>query len=211
MKNLKWLIFRHAMTWLFLKMPLQILGYILLAIYIPFTLTDRRVHDCPDQRLPYLLRWFDNADIRDQRFGLNGDPAHQARHKNLFIRRYTWLAVRNPVNYFQRKIIGSANPWLLEFHRVTHAKYKSPLAESKELTPVGDYIGHSEGWRIVEAYRYDYKMLWEYYLVKHYGNGKCLRVRLGYKLGHDPSDQKSGSIQWVFSINPWKTYRGIRK
>jgi hypothetical protein len=210
MEHLKWLIFRHAMTWIFLKLPLQLLGYVLLAIYLPFTLRDRRVINCPDQRLPKVLRWFDNADDRDQKYGLNGDLAHQKRHKSLFIRRYTWLATRNPVNYFQRKIIGSPSPWILGYHIENHPKYKSPVANSKQATQVGDYVGQSEGWRSVEAYNYGYKLLWEYYVVKHYGNGKCLRMRLGYKLGHDPLEQKSGSVQWVFSISPWKTYRGIK-
>ena len=211
-------VLKHIAVWLGVKLPIQFIGYIVLAIYLPFTLRDTRLFDAHDQRLPKLLRWFDNADDRDQKYGLNGDFGHRKRNLgvgdylnppklNLFWMRYTWLAVRNPVNYLQRKVLGAdAKIKHAAVDRRVDSKHFEALVDGKD---VGDGPNNVEGTRTAQGEDRNGKKVWEYYLVKHYGNGKCLRIRIGYKLGLEPMDQPAGSVQWVCSISPWKTYRGV--
>src|ERR1043165_4732976 len=97
---------RQALTWTSILLPLQLLGAIILLFYIPIhvylikTSLRRRIE------LPYVLRWFDNADL------------YVGRDTSTYLKvfgtgvwgLYVWLAWRNPLNYFGYKVLGQIIP-----------------------------------------------------------------------------------------------------
>lgn len=163
---------------LFVTIPVQILSIVIMPFILPFIPASR-------ETLPVFVRWFDNAEIP---LGINAaddglaGPAYYrvealAQYKkflfsdylSLLLCRYIWLCFRNPINYFQYKVIGA----YIEPQKVTIVDSGDPRVGNKE----GDIAGTSHMIVTVGNKRY-----YDYYKVIKLWKGRCLRIRLGWKL-----------------------------
>ena len=197
-------LFKHILMLLLVVLPIQLLGMVILLLVLPFVPTDREI-------LPKMFRWFDNAEIplgigsKDD--GLAGPAYYRGPYLfslrklpypiALFIVRYTWLALRNPINYFQHKVVGV---------HITHL-FTANLSKYDE--GVGNKEGDHEGTSYLEI-NMDNKTIWELYIVKKYKwlPNKCFRLRIGWALDK-PSECTIGSYKrWVFTITPFMSYEG---
>lgn len=162
--------FNNLLLLLLINIPLEILGWIIL---LPVCFLSKK------DKLPVILRWFDNADLyidRDTSTYLNVI-------KSGWFNRYCWLAFRNPCNYFGYKILG----------------FKSNFSIPR--SPVGDSAGYVPGLFYIEHSGY-----YEYYYIKKWSATKCFRFRMGWKLSNtDAGDW----VQRVFVIQPYKSYTGV--
>lgn len=177
---------------LFCTLPLQLVGMIVLLIIVP-TLS-RSVSKLPD-----WLAWFDNAeniylDENDpDRDGLSG-PSYYRRDDlgianaegpfdgnddialfRLWWNRYNWLALRNPINYFQYEILGAK------------------IDEDDVVIIKGTDTNH-----YAEVITQD-DLYYEYYVTKPWLFGFIFRFRMGWKITstYRPIQQS------VFIINPF--------
>ena len=214
-------ILQQILVLVCIKLPVQLIGIPIVALELLFHLKDKRLNNCLDQRL--FFKWFDNGDDRDRKYGLNGDLGYQASTHNLSIdsykkllksgarltkwhlykMRFIWLALRNPINYFQYRVLG------VKSSRINKAIYYDDIPTQEN--EIGDW--HKPGIRQREVTDTSgHIFAWEYYIVYQYPfkKDKCFRARIGHKLGHRPKDEAVGRdyIQWVCSIQPWKSYKG---
>lgn len=181
---------------------MQVVGMVVLFIVLPFIPPGA-------SKLPSFLRWFDNADGD----GLDGDGAHQVRLEETmfgttFLKRYWWLAVRNPINYFQHHILGVKGLKMLDTQK-TLKPLDAPAVPS--WIQVGDYScgGVVKSAMIVRNKIIGHFVADEYYIVQPYklfGKKLCLRIRIGHKL---TGNYKSNMKPWTFNFHPFKTYRGV--
>ena len=176
---------KHFLVWLLLITPLQLLGAVLLLIYLPIHLALINHNLRSSIKLPYFLRWFDNADQYVGRDTSTYIRVFNSGYYNL----YTWLAWRNPLNYFGYTKLGVINTT------------NNTLPDDN----IGDATGLQEGTRNITV-TIDGKEYFEYYYIKKYGTNKCVRIRMGWKLAGTEPGQIS---QWVFVISPYHSYKGV--
>jgi len=141
--------------------------------------------------LPRWLRWYDNADIF---VGRNTDT-YKAVCKTGWFNRYTWLAFRNPLNYLGYVHLG--------------VKVTTPI--KGVILEVGDEgigDGSRPGFHQVEIL-VDNKVVYEYYYIHRWSKTKCLRFRMGHKIGKVSSNKVGSWIQWVMVLQPYKSYWGV--
>lgn len=163
----------------FVSLPLELLGIIILLPVVYWN--QRKLLSGGSCQLPYILRWFDCADIYSK---FKRDPfTYFARViPNGVLYRYYWLALRNPCNYFGYNVLG----------------FRSDL--DIPSTDIGDMTGGQPGLHTVES-----QGRYEYYLIYKWNDKKCFRFRMGWKL----SDTKTGDfVQRVFVVQPYKDYFG---
>lgn len=110
-----------AIAYLLVEVPVQLVGLVINAIAIPFSKDDTNVENDGQAkiftqypqygvwrrvRLPRWARWWDNPYD-----GLLGDKRGEwakirsGKHET-FTSMYIWSALRNPANYFSRKVTG---------------------------------------------------------------------------------------------------------
>lgn len=214
---------KHIFTFFFIKVPLQLSGIPILAITLLFYINDERWDgdELIDQRLPKFLRWFDVGDEIDKKYGLNGDLGYKVlffggfrvveKPWDIYRLRFTWLALRNPINYFQHNVLGIKSNTLVASGTETDIPYG--ILDHRDASPnVGDYPGQTFGTRHTTAILNNGRIIREYYKIWlwPFNSDKCIRIRIGYKLGDDPLNQPRDTIQWCFVIQPWKTYLGMK-
>lgn len=215
---------KHLLTLILVKIPAQLAGLVAVALGLLTRKNDTRYasNKLTDQRLPKCMKYWDIGDKIDLKYGLNGDFGYQSKFlldsdqslgstalqtatnpskSDLFKMRYNWLALRNPANYFQHNILGvqsSDIDFMIEL-------IEKPDIDGQE---VGDYS--SSGYRYSEVCLKNKRKIREYYLVYKYPfkKDRCLRIRIGHKLGSTPLQQPRDTIQWCFVIQPWKKYLG---
>lgn len=192
-------IFKHTLIYLFIVLPLEILGSIILPFVLPFIPKSQ-------EHLPYLVRWFDNHESyypgqEGQHVdGLAGPKAH--RDKNgltenssfikLYWERYRWLALRNPLNYFQYKHLGVL---------ISEAMMKDYV-----YSYVGDpYVDGSDPRDGFYKLTFQHKATHKKYFECHrkmtipFFPNYYMMIRLGWKIRH-PLNKKAGDVeQWVFT------------
>ncbi len=168
------------------SVPLQLLGIIALATYIPFTSPAGN-----DKSLPYFLRWFDCAD-----FYANRDTSTYLKviAEGKFARWY-WLAIRNPINYFNYMYLG--------FYM--DSKATTDFSMSTNTRPIGDSSDCNPGLWITEISCKDGNY-YEYYYIYKWTSNYCFRFRMGWKIGQ--KGLTPGYVQDVFVISPFKSYNG---
>ena len=183
---------KHLSILLVISLPLQLVGALALLIYLPIA-AYRATPENASTMLPLALKWFDCVDSY---VGRNTDT-YLAVIAQGWWARYCWLAWRNPCNYFGYVILGT----------ILTAPISQTIHTSIESEAVSDGTGGIPGlfYTEVEA---NGKTYYEYYYIKKYtsfGTPKCLRIRIGYKLGlAKPGD----NAEQVFVISPWHSYNG---
>lgn len=181
-------LIKHICILLLVCIPLQLLGAILLGIYLP--IQRRLVQTNPERswKLPYLLRWFDNADMY-----VNRDTTTYLQvvvPQGVWV-QYCWLAWRNPINFFGYKILG------VQVVTTRHLYGEGNFTIGDDTMP-GYYYQEVD---------INGKVYYEYYYVHKWSQTKCFRFRMGYKLGM--KNLKAGDyIQEVMAIQIFKDYWG---
>ena len=99
--------------------------------------------------------------------------------------KFFWLVWRNPVYNLNSRYLAAP---------MSEYKFKGD-------DPIGDKVAGG---------RYFIRMrnFWEYYLIVPYtifNNRRCVRLRAGWKINDNGDDTAS----FVFTINPFKAYKGI--
>jgi hypothetical protein len=174
---------RHLLVFLFLCLPLMIVGMIVLlpACYLS-----------KGPQLPIFLRWLDCADFY---VGRDTSVIEQKVKEGPLV-WYNWIALRNPINYFQYKY--------LSFQWPKNFKYLRYIPEDNNI---GDSTGDEPGLKYIEI-ETDGKVFYEYYYIKKWSLSTCLRFRLGWKIG-DPTRNRIGDLQqFVLVLSPYKSYSG---
>lgn len=163
-----------------IELPLQLIGMIVLLPLCAF-------YDIG--KLPRVFRYFDSADPfvgRDTSVIdlLNTVPALSPYYViNPYWTKYNWLAIRNPLNYFQYSVLG---------FQFTGKEQMSISGDPN----VGDNTGKVPGFKHIEMDDGHY----EYLLVKRIGQKACIYIRIGHKIGKD--DNKAGDwCQKVFTVS----------
>ena len=77
----------------------------------------------------------------------------------VFWMRYTWLALRNPVNYLKRRVLGVHKDNINQL-----IEYTQVLTTSNPDNELGDW--HSPGYRVVTVEDNDEQQYSEYYIIK---------------------------------------------
>lgn len=184
-------LFKHFLVLLFIKLPVQLAGIPILAIALIFVPRD-------EEKLPDALRWWDNHERytpgNKSDDGLSGPDYIRSKWSDStgWLARFNWLAIRNPANYFQYKVLGRQKSAM--FDRV---KVFGDLR-------VGTHDWNTRGYYYQEVINDDEK-LWELYIVKKLFGKWHFRFRAGWKIGGAYSTRKTGEyLQWVFAITPLK-------
>lgn len=162
-------------------LPLQLLGAVVL---LPVCSIQTLSSEHP--QLPWFVRWFDNADIYPEN---NRTPVTYLTEVLPLGRwgRYTWLAWRNPLNYFSYKYLSCRPTWPVKL---------------TNFTEFGDTDDNKAGFFYIQVNTGN-KTYYEYYYI-----GTYLRFRMGWKLGHIDEIMPPRRIQDVFDIGPsplWPT------
>jgi hypothetical protein len=181
----------HALTFLFVCLPLMLAGVVILLFVCPFMAKDRL-------RLPYIFRWW---DIVDDWIGRDTSVI-QAIYAKGWWSRYVYCAFRNPINFLGYAYLG--------LHWNSTEIYT-------RYNPAEDYIntGNMQGFRHIEVLQgdgtqpflnkayYEYCLVWVYPFAKPY----CLYARCGWKIVN--KNNPAGTVsQWCLTINPFCTFTG---
>lgn len=194
-----------------ISLPLQLVGIILLLPYIPYHYNYVSKNQPKSWKLPYLLRWFDSADLYEE-FGRNPVTYLTKVLPLGWFKMYTWLTFRNPINYFSYAMLAvcpKETVKTLSLVIIAQAPLQGPYGQK---TPnIGDSGNDIAGYQYVE-YEIDGGVYYEYYWVWQYQSklliGKCFRLRVGFKLGL-PHEVRVGQwVQDVFNVQPFATYSG---
>lgn len=207
MKELVKFVFRflkHLLVFVCILFPLQVLGALVLLLYLPInriSVVAKLVKKLsPNIRLPYILRWFDNADIYPD---IKRDSStYVGIWSQGWWAQYCWLAWRNPLNYFGYKILG------LDIN--TGVTVDQKIYTGQDSLNVGDATGQKSGLFYTEV-GVDDKIYYEYYYIYVYtlptkSTPLCVRFRMGHKLG-EITDPKF--CQYVSVISPFHSFRGL--
>ncbi len=171
-------------------LPLTVIGWVIL--YPILLILPREAN-----KLPGWCCWFDNFDGD----GLVGDTSHMVKSSDPYSAwsKYTWIALRNPINYFKYRVLGVKNDDI-----IIHSIDSRPDVKGQ---PVGDYT--SGGTLSIEGSCGD-KPIFEYYRIipyKLFGKVKCVRIRLGWKL-LGRFDKQREYISFTCIISPYHSYLG---
>lgn len=161
----------------------MIIGWLILPIILLFVSNTQ-------YKLPALFRWWDCVDSYIGR----DTSVYESICKKGYWARYTWLAFRNPINYFGYKVLG------FQFDGTEMYFTYNP-----EEFDIGDTSKPGE--RKIELLKNE-KVYYEFYLIKKWSQTKCLRIRIGWKI-KDNMNAIGSWCQWVFVFQFWKDYSGI--
>jgi hypothetical protein len=166
----------QVVVFLGIELPLQLFGALILLPLAYF-------YDIG--KLPRAVRYFDSADP------FTGRDVSVITHVNTlgYWAKYTWLAWRNPCNYYGYMVSG----------------YQFTGTESyteAEGLDVGDSTDDVPGFKHIELSTGPY----EYSYVKRIGEAACFYFRMGHKIG-DLKNMPGEYCQKVFNIS-YRSYSG---
>src|SRR6185503_19026858 len=151
----------HIAIFFMVLLPLEIIGWLVLLPVCKYQGTNT---NHLSQRLPACLKWFDNADYYVDRDTSTYDAVCQSGWWN----RYCWLAWRNPINYFGYVVLG--------------LRVIEPLVLIDKIGNQSVSDNGTTGLYYAE-YEMDSKVYYEYYYIHKWSATKCLRFRMGHKIG----------------------------
>lgn len=191
-----------------LDIPLILTGMVVLLPYLPYQTRQIRNNPEVSYKLPFILRWFDCADLY-QEFNRNPVTYLAVVLPQGWLYRWYWLTVRNPLNYFSYKYLAvkAEFPMIIKTCIVEPEKY----VPAGLLLNIGDSTGALAGYRHVEYKFLDGTVAYEYLWVRRYKHNpkKCLRIRLGYKLGLPDELKRDQYQQDVLNFSPYSDYNGL--
>ena len=184
-------LIRNLLVLFCVAIPHEIIGWVVLPfvlLFVPKT----------QIKLPALFRWFDNADI----YAGRDYSVYQYVCNQGYWARYLWLAWRNPCNYF--------GYFYLSF--VFNARGKYTVFDPSQVN-VGNTTGARAGYRYIEYVQLSpvssaLDTYYEYCYIKKWSSTKCLRFRMGWKIGNNTNPVGS-YCQWVCVLQPYIDYSGI--
>jgi len=184
-------------SFIFIEIPLQLAGAILL---LPLC----AIYDIG--KLPRIFRYFDSADPFVGRDTSVIDSVSQLG----WWAKYSWLAWRNPINYFEYTVLGFQ--FSAHFFAILTDSPPETSHDGIRIAEVGTSTGSVPGFFQAEI-QLDKDIYYEYYWVYKYQlsvlKGKCFRFRIGHKIGHPRQNRQGSWCQHVLTINPFATYYGI--
>lgn len=144
--------------------------------------------------------------------GLDGSGKFQAKYAHLprILRQYLWLAIRNPTENLKRLRLGlhwQANTVVLT--------YRVKLDEDGSAVFPGD-IEKVSGSVFTEVVAVSIsgiiKRYFEYYLISKpytlFGKTRCLRIRIGWKIGNIDKRVPGEIKAFEFAVNPFQVWGG---
>lgn len=169
---------KHFIVWC-LQELLVLAGIPILAIALLFVPRNAT-------KLPYFLRWFDSWDV-----GLSGNGDYYASQKDPtgWWARFNWLALRNPINYFNYKYLAVDD----HLHEITRSGH-----DNKTVLTDGGYSYVEMAECVTGKVYYEYILEYKYHL---FGKPVSFRFRLGWKFAGRSHD---GKYQWVLQFHPFK-------
>jgi len=193
---------KHLAILLVVIFPLQAIGAVLLLLYLPIHRVLVSRDSSRSVKLPVLLRWFDNADLYVGR----DTSVYLSKFGDTLWVHYSWLAFRNPLNYLGYAILGITIEF--PYSQKSTTWYAKEADLSTIPTDIGDGTGNAPGLFYTELSS-NGKTYFEYYYIKIYkffGVLKCVRIRIGHKIGRNAS--KGDHCQWVMVISPFHSFDG---
>lgn len=141
------------------ELPIELLGLLVVPVALLFC-TEKSEH------LPMWARWFDELD-----YGINGDPPwqgpeHADGHQREYAWRWKWL-MRNRTNGWSKLVTG------VKTSDISALYFLGDRATSNSPGHAG-YLRV----RVITNEGVEYR---EHYLINHWTNKLCLRVRIGHK------------------------------
>jgi len=173
------------------SIPLLVLNPFVTALALLFTPREAN-------QLPAWARWWDNSDPEGD--GLNGYYQWKIDYPDYtgFKARWLWLQ-RNPLNWFSVYIMGIRYP-AQDYIRTDYKWFTEGKVGNNDNPGVRLSIIRNDD---------ETKILYfEFYLIYKYLDTKCVRIRLGHKLGEIGESLAGEQIGECFVINPFMTYRG---
>jgi hypothetical protein len=204
-------LLKTVSIFLFISLPLQVVGIVVLLPYLPFHYNYVKKNQPKSWKLPYLLRWFDSADLYAE-FGRNPVTYLTKVVPVGWYTMYTWLTFRNPINYFSYAYLAVCPKDSIKTLNITIVA-QSPLQGpyGQKIPNIGDSGNDVAGYQYVE-YEIDGGVYYEYYYVHAFTSsllaGKCLRFRMGWKLGLPHEVRINNYVQDVLNLQPLATYSG---
>ncbi len=158
------------------------------------------------KKLPWFLRWFDNAD---QYVGRDTSTYYAVCERGYWA-RLTWLTLRNPLNYFGYVYLGFQWPEVNNLEVVDCDYAQENVSDNKQP---GFYYAEVKikSKEKIDTY-YEYYGIWPYlpfWRERRKENFECIRYRLGWKIGAISRNHPGDPVQWVCVLTPFKTYKGI--
>ena len=177
-------VFCQILMFISIELPLQLIGAAVLLLYLPVHRALYKAEIIKDMKLPYLLRWFDNADMY---IGRDTTTYAKVFASNLWT-HYCWLAWRNPINYFEYLYLG------YQFRDRSSYVVYGALNVGTDGIP---------GYKIIEvngeAYQYTYVHKWS--------QTACFYFTMGAKIA-DESNKPNSYAEHCFTISPYRSYTG---
>lgn len=177
-------LIKHLSILVLVSIPLQLLGIIILLPVVVYC------HYTCNTKLPKCIAWFDSFDLYSDR----DKSVYLQVIESGILKRYIWLAFRNPLNYFGYKVLGI---------QVGDIPLKQLYYHGDRNVGDGSYPGFYS--QEVEINGHSY---YEYYLIVLWSPTKCLRFRMGYKIGTLTTNPPGSYIQQVCVLQPYKDYWG---
>lgn len=187
---------KDFLIWLLCTLPLELLGLLILSVVLLFT--KKEAVQLPTVFGLHVFKWWDNYESyvlsHDHEFldGLAG-PDYYLERENIdlvnywprYFARLNWLGVRNPLNYFQYKVIGV----VMDTRHVL-------VVQKPQFVDI-DESGGSIHAQTLSGTHYEY-----YYVIPYkFWKGRALRLRWGHKITSSYRLRQ----QFVFVINPFFT------
>lgn len=191
-------LLRNLAVLFFVALPLEISGWFILPIVLLFV-------PMSQIKLPSLFRWYDCSDMYNGR----DYSTYAAVCREGYWARYTWLAWRNPCNYFgyfhlsfifnSNGVYEVCNPAEFDVGNTTGARAGFRYIEYKQAElPSGAF------YKLEEKEKTYYEYCWIY----KWSSKKCLRYRMGWKIGNNTNPVGS-YCQWVCVLQPYIDYSGV--
>ncbi len=197
-------LIKRILQWTLLLLPLMVISFIVLAVVLPFI-------PASSETLPRCFRWFDNYSGVKSAYpvgdGLSGDPVYRLYravegHSSLYWERLNWLGLRNPVNYFNYKVLGYTPATTAVVNKIKGKSFKNVKYQYLEVFDGVSFVVSPWG-DLVEMEN----LYYEYYYIRTYnffGFKRNFYFRMGWKLNNTSDIEPGTTYEWVFTINPIK-------
>lgn len=182
--------------WL-IKLAITIIGYFIIPVALLFETKDfqpinKRTNPL-NHRLHPLFYWWDNEDDGiDGNYGWQNEHCKSAQEAKSFWKRYIWLAWRNPVHNFSKRI--GVNETIIAYDNSNgYSKVKDKIGREGHLYSVA--TGKSG-----KKYHMYYICIGWYELIPFWKTDKGIRILLGYKNFNIDKNKLPKKYNYAFTV-----------